>query len=270
MAIPVFHDDQHGAAIVCAAAVTNALKLQDKHLEDIHLVTSGAGAAAIACVDLLVSLGLPEANVILTDIDGVVFEGRNSSMPDWMARYAQNTSMRTLQEALAGKDIFLGLSVPRVLEPEWLSSMNRAPLIMALANPEPEIRPEAVKAARPDAIVATGRSDYPNQVNNLLCFPFIFRGALNVGATDINSAMKHAAVDATARLATSRWGGDSNLRCDRIIPSPFDPRLLVEVSSAVAAAAVGSGNAKRPFSDIAEYRAPFERLSAKLRQLSSI
>jgi malate dehydrogenase (oxaloacetate-decarboxylating)(NADP+) len=192
MNIPVFHDDQHGTAIVCAAAVRNALLVQGKALKDVKLVTSGAGAAALACVDLLVSMGLPVENVTLTDIKGVVHAGRDPDMLDNMARYARQTDARTLQEVLAGADIFLGLSAPRVFKPEWLPLLAPNPLILAMANPEPEILPELVVAARPDAIMATGRSDYPNQVNNVLCFPFIFRGALeDRKSTRLNSSHRY-------------------------------------------------------------------------------
>jgi malic enzyme len=198
MAIPVFHDDQHGTAITVAAAVRNGLLLQGKRLEDVRLVTSGAGAAAMACVDLLVVMGLRAENVTLTDVNGVVHAER-SDLTERMRRYAHATRARGLAEVLDGADVFMGLSAPRVLKPEWLGRFADKPLILALANPEPEILPEAVRAARPDAIVATGRSDYPNQVNNVLCFPFIFRGALDVGATTINEAMTLAAVEAIVR-----------------------------------------------------------------------
>ncbi|MBE7212188.1 MAG: NADP-dependent malic enzyme, partial [Gluconacetobacter diazotrophicus] len=201
MRIPVFHDDQHGTAIVCAAAITNGLRLQGKSLGDVKLVTSGAGAAALACTDLLVAMGLRPENVTLTDKDGVVYEGRPGEMGDNMRRYARNTEARTLPEVLPGADVFLGLSAPRVLKPEWLKGMADSPFILALANPEPEIMPDLARAVRPDAIIATGRSDFPNQVNNVLCFPFIFRGALDCGAREINEAMKVAAVEAIAELA---------------------------------------------------------------------
>jgi malate dehydrogenase (oxaloacetate-decarboxylating)(NADP+) len=235
MNIPVFHDDQHGTAIVCAAAVRNALVLQKKTLTDCKLVTSGAGAAAIACVDLLVSMGLPVENVTLTDIKGVVYAGRDPEMPENMARYARRTDARTLPEVLPGADVFLGLSAPRVFRPEWLPLLADNPLILAMANPEPEILPDLVAAARPDAIMATGRSDYPNQVNNLLCFPFIFRGALDVGASQINEAMKLAAVEAIADLARAEpselvaaaYGGNAPMFGPKyIIPAPFDARRL--------------------------------------------
>jgi malate dehydrogenase (oxaloacetate-decarboxylating)(NADP+) len=186
MRIPVFHDDQHGTAIIVAAAVRNGLLLQGKRLEDVKLVNTGGGAAALACLDLLCAMGLRRENVTVCDIKGVVHEGRTEMMDPYKARYARKTDARTLEEVLEGADVFLGLSAPRVLKPEWLSKLAPKPLVLALANPEPEILPEAVRAARPDAIVATGRSDYPNQVNNVLCFPFIFRGALDAGATAIN------------------------------------------------------------------------------------
>jgi malate dehydrogenase (oxaloacetate-decarboxylating)(NADP+) len=200
MRIPVFHDDQHGTAITVAAAVRNGLVLQGKALSDAKLVTSGAGAAALACVDLLVSMGLRPENVTLTDIQGVVRADRADMLPN-MARYARETNARTLKDALPGADVFLGLSAPRVLKSEWLELLAPKPMILALANPEPEILPADVAAARPDAIIATGRSDYPNQVNNVLCFPFIFRGALDVSATTINEPMKIAAAEAIAALA---------------------------------------------------------------------
>lgn len=267
MSIPVFHDDQHGTAIVCAAAVVNALALSGKELAHIKLVTSGAGAAALACVDLLVAIGLPVDNVTLTDIDGVVHIDRNDAMPPNMARYARKTNARTLEEALADADVFLGLSAPRVLAPEWLAVMAPCPLIMALANPDPEILPELVNLHRPDAIVATGRSDYGNQVNNVLCFPFIFRGALDVGATEVNDAMKIAAVKAIAELARSpasdvvvtAYGGETPVfGTDYIIPRPFDPRLMLYVAPAVAQAAINSGVATRPIADFDAYRRQLE------------
>lgn len=201
MRIPVFHDDQHGTAIIVAAALINALELVGKRLEDIRLVTSGAGAAALACLELLAKLGLRREQVIATDIEGVVYEGRTQLMDPWKARWAARTELRTLAQAIRGADVLIGLSAPRVVTPEMVASMAEKPIVFALANPIPEIMPEEVKAVRPDAIVATGRSDYPNQVNNVLCFPFIFRGALDVGATEINEAMRIACVHALARLA---------------------------------------------------------------------
>src|SRR4051794_34162646 len=240
MRIPVFHDDQHGTAITVAAALRNGLLLQGKALADVKLVTSGAGAAALACVDLLVSMGLRPENVTLTDINGVVRRNRPGMLPN-MARYARDTDAATLPDVLPGADIFLGLSAPRVLKPEWLPLLAPKPLIMALANPEPEIDPDLVRAARPDAIVATGRSDYANQVNNVLCFPFIFRGALDVSATTINEAMKIAAVEAIAGLArmeasevvaTAYGGSAPGFGPDHIIPEPFHPRLLLGIAPA--------------------------------------
>lgn len=266
MNIPVFHDDQHGTAIVCAAAVRNALTIQGKQLSEVKLVTSGAGAAALACVDLLVSMGLPADNVTLTDINGVVRKDRGDLTPE-LARYARDTNAQTLPDVLVGADIFLGLSAPRVLKQEWLPLLAKSPLIMALANPEPEILPELVVASRPDAIVATGRSDYPNQVNNVLCFPFIFRGALDVGATEINEAMKKAAAEAIAELAraevsdvvASAYAGQVPLfGRDYVIPKPFDPRLILEIAPAVAKAAMDSGVARRPIADFEAYRTELE------------
>ncbi len=262
MNIPVFHDDQHGTAIVCAAAVRNVLELRGKQLDQMKLVTSGAGAAALATVDLLVSMGLNPENVTLTDIKGVVHADRGDVMPPNMARYARTTNARTLPDVLEGADIFLGLSAPRVLKQEWLHLLASDPLILALANPEPEIQPALVAATRPDAIIATGRSDFPNQVNNVLCFPFIFRGALDVGATEINEAMKVAAVDAIAALAratasdvvVSAYGGATPVFGPTyIIPKPFDPRLILHVAPAVAKAAMDSGVATRPIEDFDAY-----------------
>ena len=276
MKIPVFHDDQHGTAIVCAAAVTNGLLLQKKTLADVRLVTSGAGAAALACVDLLVSMGLKIENVTLTDIKGVVRAGRGDDMEPNMARYARVSEARTLGDALPGADVFLGLSAPRVLKPEWLSLMADRPIILALANPEPEITPELARAARPDALIATGRSDYPNQVNNVLCFPFIFRGALDVGATSIDEAMKIAAVEAIAELArievsevvASAYGGQAPVfGPDYFIPKPFDPRLILQVAPAVARAAMESGLARRPIADFDAYARDLERFVFRSGQL---
>ena len=276
MNIPVFHDDQHGTAIVCAAAVRNALLVQGKQLKDVKLVTSGAGAAALACVDLLVSMGLPVENVTLTDIKGVVHGGREPDMPDNMARYARQTDARTLPEVLPGADIFLGLSAPRVFKPEWLPLLAPNPLILAMANPEPEILPELVYESRPDAIMATGRSDYANQVNNVLCFPFIFRGALDVGASEINEAMKVAAVEAIAELAraeasevvASAYGGAAPVFGSQyIIPKPFDPRLILQIAPAVAKAAMDSGVATRPIADFDAYQAELELFVYRSGQL---
>jgi malate dehydrogenase (oxaloacetate-decarboxylating)(NADP+) len=276
MNIPVFHDDQHGTAIVCAAAVRNALVVQGKTLKDVKLVTSGAGAAALACVDLLVSMGLPVENVTLTDIKGVVYAGREPDMPENMARYARPTDARTLPDVLPGADIFLGLSAPRVFKAEWLPLLAPNPLILAMANPEPEILPEIVAVQRPDAIMATGRSDYPNQVNNVLCFPFIFRGALDVGASEINEAMKVAAVEAIAELAraeasevvASAYGGVAPMFGGQyIIPKPFDPRLILQIAPAVARAAMDSGVATRPIADFDAYRAELELFVYRSGQL---
>jgi malate dehydrogenase (oxaloacetate-decarboxylating)(NADP+) len=267
MNIPVFHDDQHGTAITVAAAIRNGLLLQNKTLADAKLVTSGAGAAALACVDLLVSMGLRPENVTLTDINGVVRTDRQGMLPN-MARYARDTNARTLREVLAGADVFLGLSAPRILNPEWLPLFAEKPMILALANPDPEIDPRLVQSHRPDAIVATGRSDYPNQVNNVLCFPFIFRGALDVSATTINEPMKIAAVEAIAGLArveasevvAAAYGGTAPVfGPDYIIPRPFDPRLILEIAPAVARAAMESGVARRPIADFDAYRRDLER-----------
>jgi len=274
MNIPVFHDDQHGTAIVVAAAVRNALVLQGKTLAEARLVTSGAGAAALACVDLLVSMGLPVEHVTMTDKDGVIHSGREGMLPN-MARYARVTNARTLPEVLPGANIFLGLSAPGVLKPEWLPLLADSPLIFALANPEPEILPDVARAARPDAIVATGRSDFPNQVNNVLCFPYIFRGALDAGATQINEAMKAAAAEAIAALArlpthddvAQAYGGRKLVfGPEYIIPTPFDPRLIAEIAPAVAKAAMDSGVAKRTL-DIDEYRRALARQNTRSGQL---
>src|SRR5881394_2609328 len=263
MKIPVFHDDQHGTAIIVGAAVRNGLRVVDKDIAKVKLVCSGAGAAALACLDLLVSLGIRRENIWISDIKGVVYAGRKEDMDDHKALYVQTTKARTLQEILPGADIFLGLSAARVLKPEWLLSMAKDPLILALANPEPEIMRDIAKAARVDAIIATGRSDFPNQVNNVLCFPFIFRGALDVGATTINEAMKLACVRAIADLAmveqsdivAAAYGvQDVKFGPDYLIPKPFDPRLIVMIAPAVAKAAMESGVATRPISDFDAYR----------------
>ncbi len=266
MRIPVFHDDQHGTAITVAAAIHNALRLQDKALGTVRLVTAGAGAAALACVDLLCAMGLDPRNVTLTDVAGVVTTARNDMLPN-MARYARATNAATLPDVLDGADIFLGLSAPRVLHPDWLVKFAANPIILALANPEPEILPELVANLRPDAIIATGRSDFPNQVNNVLCFPFIFRGALDVGATTINREMQIAAVEAIAGLArmeasevvAAAYGGNAPVfGPDYIIPKPFDPRLILEIAPAVARAAMQSGVATRPITDFAQYKETLE------------
>ncbi len=268
MKIPVFHDDQHGTAIIVASAVRNGLLVQGKELSAAKIVVSGAGAAALACLDLLVAMGAKRENITVTDIKGVVFVGRTELMDPYKARYARETEARTLHDALPGADVFLGLSAPRVLKPEWLPLLAPKPLVLALANPEPEILPEAVRAVRPDAIVATGRSDYPNQVNNVLCFPFIFRGALDAGATTINEEMKVAAVEAIARLArieasevvAAAYGGHAPVfGPDYIIPKPFDPRLILEIAPAVARAAMATGVATRPIEDFVAYQETLER-----------
>ncbi|MGY4309092.1 malate dehydrogenase (oxaloacetate-decarboxylating)(NADP+) [Bradyrhizobium sp. USDA 4369] len=271
MKIPVFHDDQHGTAIIVGAAIKNALSLAGKQLSEVKIVTSGAGAAAIACLNLLVSMGAQRKNIWVCDIDGVVHEGRNTLMDPWKAVYAQKTDKRTLAEVIGGADIFLGLSAGGVLKPELLKQMAEKPLIMALANPNPEIMPEEARAARPDAMICTGRSDFPNQVNNVLCFPFIFRGALDVGATAINEAMKQAAVDAIAQLAqdppsdaVSRGfdtGETQGFGPGSLIPSPFDPRLILRIAPAVAKAAMESGVATRPIKNFDEYTALLERFA---------
>ena len=263
MKIPVFHDDQHGTAIIAAAAILNGLKIVGKDIRNVKLACSGAGAAAIACLDQLVSLGLLMENILITDAKGVVYEGRAEGMDPIKARYARPTTARTLADILDGADIFLGLSAGGVLKPDMVKRMAKDPLILALANPTPEIAPEDAKAVRPDAIIATGRSDYPNQVNNVLCFPFLFRGALDVGATAINEEMKSAAVRAIAELAHAELSdlvatayGDQRLQFgpDYLIPTPFDPRLIERIAPAVAKAAMDSGVATRPLADLEEYR----------------
>ncbi|TDJ73563.1 MAG: NADP-dependent malic enzyme [Proteobacteria bacterium] len=263
MNIPVFHDDQHGTAIIVSAAIVNGLRVAGKELAKVKLVTSGAGAAALACLDLLVRMGLPRKNITVTDIIGVVYEGRVAEMDPYKARYAQRTSARTLDDVIDGVDIFLGLSAPGVLKADMVKRMAEKPLILALANPVPEIMPDEAKAVRPDVIMATGRSDFPNQVNNVLCFPFIFRGALDVGATTINEEMKLACVQALADLAMAEpsdvvqraYVGESlTFGPEYLIPKPFDPRLVIELSSAVARAAMDSGVATRPLEDLGAYR----------------
>ena len=263
MNIPVFHDDQHGTAIIVTAAVLSGLKVAGKNIQDIHLVTSGAGAAALACLNQLVSAGLPVENIIVTDICGVVYKGREQEMDQWKNVYASDTKARTLHEALENADVFLGLSAPNVVQPEMLEGMAKRPLILALANPVPEILPELVKAVRPDALMCTGRSDYPNQVNNVLCFPFIFRGALDVGATTINEEMKLACVKALSTLVQKEvsdavlkayGGAPDKFGAEYLIPKPFDPRLVVELPIAVAKAAMESGVATRPIKDFSAYQ----------------
>jgi malate dehydrogenase (oxaloacetate-decarboxylating)(NADP+) len=263
MKIPVFHDDQHGTAIIVGAAVVNGLRVVGKELSQVKLVCSGAGAAALACLDLLRSLGIRRENIYVADIEGVVYEGRTKLMDEHKVVYAQKTAARTLADILPGADVFLGLSAARVLKPEWLAKMAPKPLILALANPEPEIMPDVAKAARPDAVIATGRSDFPNQVNNVLCFPFIFRGALDVGATTINEEMKLACVRAIADLAMAEQSDivahaynieNMSFGPEYLIPKPFDPRLIVQIAPAVAKAAMDSGVATRPIADFDAYR----------------
>ena len=262
MKIPVFHDDQHGTAIIVAAAVRNALEIGNRKIEDLKIVTSGAGAAALACLGLLVTLGAKKENIWVTDIEGVVYDGRNTLMDPYKEIYAQKTDKRTLDEVIEDAHIFLGLSAGGVLKPEMVKKMADKPLILALANPMPEIMPEAAREARPDAMICTGRSDFPNQVNNVLCFPYIFRGALDVGATDINAEMKMAAVEALAALARETpsdvvaraYGGESRtFGADSLIPSPFDPRLILRIAPAVAKAAMDTGVATRPIADMDAY-----------------
>ncbi|GGA12053.1 NADP-dependent malic enzyme [Dyella caseinilytica] len=260
MKIPVFHDDQHGTAIIVGAAIVNALKVVGKNIEDVKLATAGAGAAGIACLDMLVALGLKPEHILAFDREGVLYTGRDQMDPD-KQRYARDTKARTLAEIVEGADIFLGLSAGGVLKPEMVASMADKPIILALANPNPEILPEDAKKVRPDCIIATGRSDYPNQVNNALCFPYIFRGALDVGATGINEAMKLACVHAIAALAqmesgdlASAYAGDPpTFGAEYLIPRPFDPRLLVMLAPAVAVAAMESGVATRPITDMNAY-----------------
>ncbi|TXI45386.1 MAG: NADP-dependent malic enzyme [Lysobacter sp.] len=260
MNIPVFHDDQHGTAIIVGAAVLNALEIVGKKIEDVKLATSGAGAAGIACLDMLVALGMKRENILAVDRDGVLHTGRANLDPD-KARYARDTDKRTLAEIVVGADVFLGLSAAGILKPEMVATMAERPVILALANPTPEIMPEEAKKVRPDCIIATGRSDYPNQVNNALCFPYIFRGALDVGATEIDEAMKLACVRAIAQLArmeASDLGGAyaeeaPKFGAEYIIPRPFDPRLLTILAPAVARAAMDSGIALRPIADMRAY-----------------
>ena len=261
--IPVFHDDQHGTAIIVGAAILNGLRVVGKELAKVKLVTSGAGAAALACLDLLVKMGMPIANITVTDINGVVYRGRKQEMDPDKSRYAKETGARTLAEVLAGADVLLGLSAAGAVKPEMVEKMAERPLILALANPEPEIRPELVRQVRPDAVIATGRSDYPNQVNNVLCFPFIFRGALDVGATGITTEMELAAVHAIADLAQAEtseqvaqaYGIESiSFGPEYLIPKPFDPRLIARIAPAVAKAAMDSGVATRPLADLEAYR----------------
>ena len=275
MKIPVFHDDQHGTAIVAAAAILNALEHVGKDIAKVKLVVSGAGAAALACLDLAVSLGIRPENVFVTDVKGVVYVGRTEGMSENMARYARRTEARTLAEVMPGADVFLGLSAGGVLKPAMVQMMAANPIILAMANPTPEIMPEEALAVRPDAIIGTGRSDYPNQVNNVLCFPFIFRGALDCGATAINEEMKLAAVRAIASMAhaevpdvVAQAYGAQGLRfgAQYLIPKPFDPRLIEVVAPAVAQAAMDSGVATRPITDMRAYR---QRMSQFVHQSGS-
>ena len=263
LSIPVFHDDQHGTAIVVGAALLNGLKVVGKDIKQVKLVTSGAGAAALACLNLLVKLGLPRENILVTDLAGVVYAGRTELMDPDKAEFAQPTPHRSLKEAIAGADVFLGLSAGGVLKPEMVATMAANPIIFALANPTPEIMPEQVKAVRDDAIMATGRTDYPNQVNNVLCFPYIFRGALDCGARTITDEMEIAAVHAIAELAqaeqndvvaTAYAGASLNFGPEYLIPKPFDPRLMMQIAPAVAKAAAECGVATRPIADMAAYR----------------
>ena len=263
MKIPVFHDDQHGTAIVVGAAMLNGLKVVGKSLQEVKLVSSGAGAAALACLNLLVKLGLPRENIWVTDLAGVVYEGRTELMDPDKAEFAQKTELRTLREAIAGADIFLGLSAGGVLKADMVASMAPKPLIFALANPNPEIMPEQVREVRDDAVMATGRTDYPNQVNNVLCFPYIFRGALDCGATTVTNSMEIAAVHAIAELAQAEQsevvaaayaGANLSFGPEYLIPKPFDPRLMMKIAPAVAQAAADAGVAQRPIADMAAYR----------------
>ncbi len=262
MKIPVFHDDQHGTAIIVGAAVLNGLEFAGKKIGDVKVVSSGAGAAALACLNQLVSLGVKRENVWVTDLEGVVFDGRTVLMDEWKAVYQQKTDKRTLREVIAGADVFLGLSAGGVLKPDMVASMAAKPLILALANPNPEIMPDEALAVRPDAMICTGRSDYPNQVNNVLCFPYIFRGALDVHATTINEEMKQAAVLAIAELSREApsdvvaraYGGEAPMfGPTSLIPSPFDPRLILRIAPAVAKAAMDTGVARKPIQDFKAY-----------------
>ncbi len=267
MSIPVFHDDQHGTAIVVGAAAKNALHVADKKFEDIKVVSTGGGAAGIACLSMLVKLGVKRENIWLCDIHGLVYEGRAEDMNPHKDQFAQKSDLRTLDDVIGEADLFLGLSGPNVLKPEMVAKMASRPIIFALANPTPEILPDAAREVAPDAIIATGRSDFPNQVNNVLCFPFIFRGALDVGATEINDEMQIACVDGIAEMARATTSAEAaaaykgeqlTFGPDYLIPKPFDPRLVGVVSSSVAKAAMESGVAKRPIEDIEAYK---ERLN---------
>jgi malate dehydrogenase (oxaloacetate-decarboxylating)(NADP+) len=276
MNIPVFHDDQHGTAIIAAAGLINACMLTGRTLKDVKVVCNGAGAAAIACTELIKAMGVPHDNVIMCDRTGVIYQGRTGGMDQWKSAHAAKTETRNLAEAIVGADVFLGLSAANSLSPDMVKSMAPEPIIFAMANPDPEISPPVARAARPDAIIATGRSDFPNQVNNVLCFPFLFRGALDVRATTINEPMKIAAANALAQLAretvpeevAAAYGGMAHkFGRDYIIPSPFDPRLMEIVASAVAKAAMDSGVAQKPIADMAAYRA---ELRARLNPTTSV
>ena len=277
MGIPVFHDDQHGTAIISAAAIRNGLELVGKDIGKVKVVVSGAGAAAIACLDLMVGLGLKRENVFACDSKGLIYEGRGDSFNPEKARYAQKSSLRTLADVVSGADVFLGCSAGGVLTGEMVKQMGSRPIILALANPEPEIRPELARAARPDCIIATGRSDYANQVNNVLCFPYIFRGALDCGATKITDAMKLACVKEIADLAkaevsdevASAYAGEElSFGMDYLIPKPFDSRLIIRIAPAVAAAADASGVATRPIADMEAYRAQLTRMFSSTGMLT--
>jgi len=275
MNIPVMHDDQHGTAIIAAAGLINAIHLTGRKMEDVRMVVNGAGASAIACTSLIKAMGVRHENVTMCDRSGVIYRGRESGMDQWKSAHAIDTDARTLEEALKGADIFLGLSAAGALKPEWVKQMAAKPIIFAMANPDPEITPPEARKARPDAIVATGRSDYPNQVNNVLGFPFIFRGALDVQATTINEEMKIAAAEAIAALARERvpeevaaaYGKNQQFGTEYIIPAPFDPRLIEHVSIAVAKAAMETRVAKRPIEDFDAYR---NALKARLNPTTSV
>lgn len=268
MKIPVFHDDQHGTAIIVGAAVINALHLSGKKIEDVRIVASGAGAAALACLNLLVSLGAKKENILVCDSKGVIYKGRNSNLDKWKGAYERETDLRTLEDCMPGSDIFLGLSAAGIMKPHMLEKMEKSPLILALSNPTPEIMPDLAREVRPDAMICTGRSDFTNQVNNVLCFPFLFRGALDVVASAINEEMKMAAVKAIAALArepilddttTSVTGNTPTFGPDYLIPSPFDPRLILHIAPAVALAAEQTGVALRPIEDMDVYMSTLER-----------
>jgi malate dehydrogenase (oxaloacetate-decarboxylating)(NADP+) len=275
MNIPVFHDDQHGTAIITAAGLINACLLTGRQLSEVKIAVNGAGAAAIACTELIKAMGVRGDNVIMCDRTGVIYQGRTEGMDQWKSAHAVKTDKRTLKEALVGADVFLGLSAAGAVTPDMVKDMAPAPIIFAMANPEPEIRPELAKAARPDAIIATGRSDYPNQVNNVLGFPFIFRGALDVRATGINEEMKIAAANAIAELAREQvpeevaaaYGVRHTFGPDYIIPAPFDPRLMEVVPAAVAKAAMDSGVATKPILDMVAYR---QQLRGRLNPTTSV